>query len=68
MTDTLTGLKNRHYFNQKIQEELERILRYGTNLSILMIDIDHFKRINDTYGHAVGDEVLKKFRVNFRVT
>lgn len=60
MTDTLTGLKNRHYFNQKIQEDLERILRYGTNLSILMIDIDHFKRINDTYGHAVGDEVLKK--------
>lgn len=59
-TDTLTGLKNRQFFNQKVNEEVERFKRYDTKLSILMIDIDYFKRINDTYGHAIGDEVLKK--------
>ncbi len=59
-TDTLTGLRNRQFFNQRVHEELERFKRYETKLSLLMIDIDHFKRINDTYGHAIGDEVLKK--------
>ena len=59
-TDILTGLRNRQFFNQRVHEELERFKRYETKLSLLMIDIDHFKRINDTYGHAIGDEVLKK--------
>jgi len=59
-TDILTGLRNRQFFNQRVLEELERFKRYETKLSLLMIDIDHFKRINDTYGHAIGDEVLKK--------
>ncbi len=60
VTDVLTGLKNRLYFNQRVNEEFERFKRYETKLSLLMIDIDHFKRINDTYGHDIGDEVLKK--------
>jgi len=60
VTDVLTGLKNRQYFNQRVNEEMERFKRYQTKLSLLMIDIDHFKRINDTYGHGIGDEVLKK--------
>ena len=59
-TDVLTGLKNRLFFMQRINEEFERFKRYNTKISLLMIDIDHFKRINDTYGHATGDEVLKK--------
>jgi diguanylate cyclase (GGDEF)-like protein/hemerythrin-like metal-binding protein len=60
VTDTLTGLKNRLFFNQRISMEIERFKRYDTQLSLLMIDIDRFKRINDTYGHDIGDEVLKK--------
>lgn len=59
-TDVLTGLKNRLYFNQRANEEIEKFKRYGTKLSLLIIDIDHFKRINDTYGHGAGDEVLKQ--------
>lgn len=60
VTDVLTGLKNRLFFNQRVSVEHERFKRYGTKLSLLMIDIDRFKRINDTYGHDIGDEVLKK--------
>lgn len=59
-TDYLTGLANRRHFLEQAESELARTLRYGRDLSILMFDIDHFKRINDTYGHKVGDIVLKK--------
>lgn len=58
--DTLTGLPNRYSFNQRLVEEIERANRYGLELSLLLIDIDHFKRINDTYGHNAGDEVICK--------
>jgi diguanylate cyclase (GGDEF)-like protein len=57
--DTLTGLYNRWYVIEKIDTELNRALRHGSPMSLLMLDIDHFKRINDTWGHAAGDEVLK---------
>ncbi|MBD3789507.1 MAG: GGDEF domain-containing protein [Campylobacterales bacterium] len=57
--DALTGLYNRGHFDQKLQEELNRTLRYGRSLSLLMLDIDFFKKVNDTYGHQAGDEVLK---------
>ncbi len=58
--DGLTGIFNRRQFESKIREELARTGRYGGNLSVLMIDIDHFKLINDEFGHLLGDEVLKQ--------
>ncbi|MEE8638220.1 MAG: GGDEF domain-containing protein [Candidatus Margulisiibacteriota bacterium] len=58
--DELTQVHNRRYFNIKIQKEFTRAERYGHPLSLLMVDIDHFKKFNDTYGHLAGDEVLIK--------
>jgi diguanylate cyclase (GGDEF)-like protein len=59
ITDTLTGCRNRRFFEEVITRELNRHRRYGTPLSILFIDIDRFKTINDTLGHEVGDRVLR---------
>lgn len=58
-TDSLTGAKNRRSFLQFFEQELSRSQRYGHKLALLMMDIDHFKDINDTYGHDTGDKVLK---------
>jgi len=58
--DHSTGLWNKRYFEERMNTEFARISRHKQPLSLLFIDIDHFKRINDTYGHQVGDEVLKK--------
>lgn len=58
-TDQLTGLYNRHFLNSILDEEMERSDRYGHPLSIAMLDLDHFKQVNDTHGHLMGDEVLK---------
>jgi diguanylate cyclase (GGDEF)-like protein/PAS domain S-box-containing protein len=58
MTDELTGLFNRRGFFQLGEREFERALRFGRPLAALMLDIDHFKKVNDTYGHPVGDQVL----------
>ena len=55
--DPLTGVFNRRYLNLKLEEEINRSRRIGKSLSALVIDIDHFKRINDTYGHPIGDLV-----------
>ncbi|GAB6106436.1 sensor domain-containing diguanylate cyclase [Fusibacter bizertensis] len=57
-TDALTGLYNRFRFDELVVEEIERSERYGGPLSLIIFDLDHFKQINDTYGHIVGDEVL----------
>jgi diguanylate cyclase (GGDEF)-like protein len=57
--DPLTGLFNRRYMQQTAENLFSRAVRYREQLFILMIDIDHFKKVNDTHGHAVGDEVLK---------
>ena len=56
--DSLTGLYNRRFGAIRLQEEFSRSVRSNTPLSLLMFDIDHFKKVNDTYGHAVGDKVL----------
>jgi diguanylate cyclase (GGDEF)-like protein len=58
--DVLTGAGNRRYFDQRAATELSRARRHGTPLSCVMLDIDHFKRINDTHGHPFGDEVLRR--------
>lgn len=60
MTDQLTGLFNRRYFLSVFEKEFSRIMRYNHPASCLMIDIDHFKNINDEYGHHAGDRVLKE--------
>lgn len=60
MRDGLTGLANHRRFYDRLQEEIERGRRYGTPVALLMLDIDDFKRVNDTYGHLVGDEVLRR--------
>ncbi len=57
--DSLTGLYNRWYVLEKIEGEINRSLRHGSPVSLLMIDIDHFKWVNDKYGHSVGDQVLQ---------
>lgn len=59
ITDQLTGLFNRHHIEETIKDEISRCLRYRLPLSLVLFDIDNFKDINDTYGHDVGDEVLK---------
>ncbi|HZW58989.1 MAG TPA: DUF484 family protein [Woeseiaceae bacterium] len=59
-TDFLTGWHNRRYLQLRLREELARARRDASTLVCLMLDIDHFKRINDTYGHAAGDEVLRE--------
>lgn len=56
--DSLTGIYNRHYFDQKINDEISRVKRYKYPLSLIMFDIDYFKNVNDEHGHAVGDTVL----------
>ena len=58
--DTLTGLYNRWYVMEKIDCEINRALRHGSPMALLMIDIDHFKRVNDTFGHGAGDQVLQR--------
>jgi len=58
-TDSLTGALNRRAFIMRAEEERERSVRYGHPLAVAVIDADHFKKINDDYGHGVGDEVLK---------
>lgn len=58
-TDELTGLNNRRYYDQKIVAECRRSRRNRTPLALIIIDIDFFKKVNDTYGHAIGDECLK---------
>ncbi|MVV48998.1 GGDEF domain-containing protein [Pseudomonas sp. PB120] len=59
VTDSLTGIHNRRYFQERLTTEMTRVERGGGELSVIMLDIDHFKRINDQHGHAVGDRVLQ---------
>jgi diguanylate cyclase (GGDEF)-like protein len=60
VTDPLTGLFNRHKLNEVLELEVERAKRYGRRLSVIMLDMDGMKQINDTYGHPAGDEVLRR--------
>ncbi len=58
ITDGLTQVFNRRFFMERIRQEVKRVSRYGSSASLLMIDIDYFKKVNDTYGHLAGDAVL----------
>lgn len=60
LTDVLTGLQNRRYFDDALAEYLEEFGRIGRPIGVMVIDLDHFKAVNDTHGHDVGDEVLKR--------
>ncbi len=61
ITDSLTNIKNRRFFQEKIEDEISSSNRYGHPLALIMFDIDHFKKINDEHGHAVGDDVLVEY-------
>jgi diguanylate cyclase (GGDEF)-like protein len=58
--DGLTGIFNRRFFEMRILEEIERAHRYGTGMAVIMADIDQFKKLNDEFGHVLGDEVLRQ--------
>lgn len=60
LTDALTGIANRRAFMERLEGEVARMKRHGGALSVIMLDIDHFKRVNDTYGHAAGDVVIRE--------
>jgi len=61
VTDGLTGISNRPNMEQVLRSEFERSMRYGAPLSVVLLDVDHFKGVNDTYGHQKGDEILVAF-------
>jgi diguanylate cyclase (GGDEF)-like protein len=60
LTDALTGVYNRRYMDRRLAEEIARARRQGYSLSCIYIDVDHFKQVNDTYGHQAGDDVLRE--------
>lgn len=66
VTDPLTGLYNRRFFDNSLAQELARSQRYRRACSLIMVDIDHFKRVNDVYGHAAGDEIIKQIATLLR--
>ena len=66
LTDSLTGVNNLRFFDQRIGEEIARALRTREPLSCLIMDIDHFKRINDRYGHQAGDQILRQTAILIR--
>lgn len=66
ITDGLTSLYNHRYFQERLDEEIRRCDRYEKEVALVLLDIDHFKNVNDRHGHAVGDEVLKDLSVVLR--
>ncbi len=66
LTDPLTGLWNYRYLRESLRREVERASRFGRMLTVLVLDLDHFKQVNDTYGHAAGDTVLGEFARRMR--
>jgi two-component system, cell cycle response regulator len=67
LTDPLTGLWNYRYLRESLRREVERASRFGRMLTVLVLDLDHFKDVNDTYGHAAGDTVLGEFARRIRI-
>lgn len=67
-TDSLTGLPNRRFFLDMANREVDRVRRFGIPASVAMIDVDNFKDINDTYGHAAGDDALRHLAASFKAS
>ncbi|MBL9039892.1 MAG: GGDEF domain-containing protein [Archangium sp.] len=67
-TDALTGLKNRRYLEERLAQELSRVSRSGGHCAVVIIDVNQFKKINDSYGHIVGDTVLQSVAHHLRTT
>jgi diguanylate cyclase len=61
MLDAVTHLKNRHWLEANLPREVKTASEFNEPLCVIMADVDHFKKINDTFGHAVGDEILRRF-------
>lgn len=68
LTDDLTGLPNRRAFMRRLEDEVGRVQRYGNPLALALLDLDEFKAVNDNFGHATGDEVLRCFAANILST
>ncbi len=68
LRDRVTGIFNRSYFNNRLESDVAFALRHGKPLSLVMIDLDHFKRVNDTYGHPAGDALLRDFASRVHAT
>jgi len=66
VTDALTQIPNRLFINNSFEYEYERSKRYNTHFSLILVDVDHFKKINDTYGHKIGDDVLVNLAIIFK--
>jgi len=66
VTDELTQIYNRRYFHNRLSNEIARAMRYGHSLSLVLLDIDHFKKVNDTYGHQAGDKILFQVATNLK--
>ncbi|MBN2161890.1 MAG: GGDEF domain-containing protein [Pontiellaceae bacterium] len=66
--DPLTGLYNRRYFDETLTDHIEAAKRYNRELSLILLDLDHFKRINDALGHEAGDAALRQFADKLKVT
>jgi len=64
--DPLTGLRNRRYVNEQMEREISQAIRYGLEFSLVLIDLDHFKLVNDEHGHAAGDMVLKRVSLDLQ--
>jgi len=68
MVDSLTGINNRYYFNEILQQETQRVKRYKKTMCLLIMDVDNLKVINDTFGHIVGDKILSSFADILRIS